>query len=164
LRARCALLAASMIALLVAGCGFELRGSNVLTGDPVQIYLDAPTLVRNEVAIYLEGSNSRLLRSAEGADVIVTVGSEVYDRRVLSVDPNTGKEREFEVSLSIPVTARSGEGKVLLPQQTITLLRDYVFDSDQLIGASREESVLRLEMRRDAAQQLLFKLRSAMQG
>lgn len=158
------MLAATLLAsALLGGCGFELRGSQLLGEQPRQIFVSAPTVLRNEIAVYLEGSDSRILRSAEGADVILTVGQETYDRRVLTVDPNTGKEREFELSYSIPLSARDGTGAVILPQQTLTLLRDYVFDSDQLIGASREESVLRGEMRRDAAQQVLFKLRSALQ-
>jgi len=49
----------------------------------------------------------------------------------------------------------------VLGSQSVSLLRDYVFDPDAVIGKSREEGVLREEMRRDAAQQILRRIRAA---
>jgi len=103
-----------------------------------------------------------LADSRDGADASIDVTSEVFDRRVLSVDPNTGKEREFELAYTVAFNVVRGDGAPVLSGQSINLLRDYVFDADAVIGKSREEGVLIVEMRRDAAQQLLRRLRSSL--
>ena len=73
------------------------------------------------------------------------------------------KEQEFELSYTVSINARTADGKILIPPEVLSVRRDYVFDRDALIGKSREESVLRIEMRQDAAQQILLRLRAASQ-
>lgn len=149
-----------LVAGLLAGCGFQLRGADVL--PPGQgLYVEAPGDLRAEVEVFLDGSDTRLVGRREEAAVVLSMSNPRYDRRVLSVDPSTGKEREFELSYTLDVSASTREGTALLAPQPMTLLRDYVFDRDALIGASREEGVLRTEMMRDAVQRVLFQLRTA---
>ena len=147
--------------LLIGGCGFQLRGSQAISAGTDQLYIDGPTNLRRELEIFLDGSDTRLLRTSKGANVILNLSNERYDRRVLTVDPDTGKEREFEIAYSIDVDARTAEGKSLVQRHTLTVLRDFVLDRDALLGTSREEAVLLDEMLQDAAQQILLQLRSA---
>ena len=121
----------------------------------------APTAVREQVTIFLEGSDTRLVTDRSAADVILTVSNARYTRRVLTVDPDTGKEREFELAYTFNMAARRSNGNALVESQRVTLLRDYVFDRTTLIGSGREESSLREEMLRDAVQQMLYRLRVA---
>ena len=44
----------------------------------------------------------------------------------------------------------------------VNLLRDYVFNPEAVIGAGREEELLRDEMRRDAARQLMRRVEAAL--
>jgi len=149
---------------LLAGCGFQLRGAEVLPPDLGALHVSAPTVILAETEFFLEGSDTQLMPGRDGAAVVLTIGNERYDRRVLSVDPNTGKEREFELSYTVDVNAVTAGGRTLISPQSVTLLRDFVFDQDAVIGASREEIVLRDEMRRDAVQQILYRLRAAARG
>ena len=150
-----------LVVTLLAGCGFALRGANVLPENLRDLYLVAPTELRSQVEVFLEGSRTRLVERRDAASVVLSMVKPRYDRRVLSVDPTTGKEREFELSYTVDVSATARDGSPLLTPQPVTLLRDYVFDRDALIGASREEGVLRDEMRRDAVRQVLLRLRAA---
>jgi len=152
------------LASLLSACGFQLRGANVLPGDLQNLYVQAPVSLADEVRIFLDGTDTRVLNQRNGADVILTLSDDRYDRRVLSVDPNTGKEREFELSYSLNYQAKRSDGKTLLNSNRLTIRRDYVFDQDAIIGKSREAGVLRSEMRRDAIQQVLFRLQSATGG
>ena len=151
-------------ALLLAGCGFQLRGGDVLPAGSSGLYVAAPALLQAEAEFFLAGSDTRLVADAASADVVLTIANERYDRRVLSVDPNTGKEREYELSYAVDVNAVRNGGEAVLPPQTVTLVRDFVFDRDALLGTSREETVLREEMRRDAMQQIMNRLRAATRG
>ena len=148
-------------AALISGCGFQLRGADVLPPDLSDLYISAPIQILSEVEFFLEGSDTRLVDARSDASVVLTIANERYDRRLLSVDPSTGKEREFELSYAVDVNAASKDGTSLLAQQTVVLVRDFVFDRDALLGASREETVLREEMRRDAVIQIMNRLRAA---
>lgn len=159
--ATCMRPAALLLVALLAGCGFELRGSAVLPESVGSLYVAAPEDLREEVAVYLQGSDTRLVDTRGDAAVTLTLSNPRYDRRVLSVDPTTGKEREFELSYTIDVAATAADGRVLLPLQPVGLVRDFIFDRDAIIGSSREESVLYIEMRREAVQQALRRLRAA---
>jgi len=145
----------------LSACGFQLRGANVLPGDLHNLYVQAPESLMDEVRVFLDGTGTRVQKQRDGADVILTLSDDRYDRRVLSVDPATGKEREFELNYSLIYQAQRADGKTLLDSNRLTIRRDYVFDRDAIIGKSREEGVLRNEMRRDAIQQVLFRLQSA---
>jgi len=150
-----------LVAGLLSGCGFQLRGSHATPANLHKLYVQAPAGLADEVRVYLSGSGTDILSQRQGADVILTLSTDRYDRRVLSVDPQTGKEREFELSYTLGYHAQGADGKTLLEAGQLTLRRDYVFDRDAIIGKSREAGVLRTEMRRDAIQQVLLRLRSA---
>lgn len=152
------------LAMLTTGCGFQLRGSDILPPDLSDLYVQAPGELKEEIETFLEGSSTRLLDRRDGANIVLTVANPRYDRRVLSVDPNTGKEREFELSYTLDFNAMRTDGNAVLPPQTMTLLRNYIFDRDAVLGASREEGVLRIEMRRDAVVQILSRLQAATRG
>ena len=150
-----------LLSLLLTACGFQLRGSAVLPEGMDRLFLVAPNAVRDQMSIFLQGSETQLVSDRSTADVILTVSDANYTRRVLTVDPDTGKEREFELAYSLNMSARRSDGTSLVDSQRVTLLRDYVFDRTTLIGSGREESSLREEMLRDAVQQVLYRLRIA---
>ena len=146
----------------LGGCGFQLRGDAALPEDIRSVYVNAPAELRDEIQIFLEGGGVELVNSRADADASINVTRELFDRRVLSVDPSTGKEREFELAYTVDFNVVRGNGAAVMSGQSINLLRDYVFDPDSVIGKSREENVLIEEMRRDAAQQLLRRLQSSL--
>lgn len=151
-----------LAASLLGGCGFKLRGDAALPEDIRSVYVSAPAELRDEIQIFLEGGGVALVDSHAGADASINVTREFFDRRVLSVDPTTGKEREFELAYTVDFNVIRGNGSPVLSGQSINLLRDYVFDPNSVIGKSREEHVLIEEMRRDAAQQLLRRLQTSL--
>lgn len=151
-----------LLASALTGCGFELRGQMTLPSDIRQIHVQGPAVLKNEVEVALTGSGVAVASEPAAADAVLAIESDRFNRRVLSVDPDTGKEREFELVYVVNFRATRGNGESLLESQRVNLLRDYVFDADAVIGKSREEDVLRQEMRRDAAQQILRRLESAL--
>lgn len=151
-----------LLASTLAGCGFELRGQMVLPSDIRQIHVQGPAVLKNEIEVALSGTGVAVAEERAAADAVLAIESDRFNRRVLSVDPDTGKEREFELVYVVSFRATRGNGEMLLEGQRVNLLRDYVFDADAVIGKSREEGVLRQEMRRDAAQQILRRLESAL--
>ena len=158
------ILLVAMLAGLVGACGFHPRGSTSLPADARALYLEAPAALRYELSIYLADGGAEFVETTDAADLVLKIIREGFDRRTLSVNPDTGKEREFELTYTVTFLARRLDGSVLLKRQKVTLLRDYVFDADQVLGKSREQNTLRTEMRRDAAQQILTRLNIALQS
>lgn len=144
-------------------CGFHLRGSPPFPDDARSVYLKTTNdLLFDELAVYLRDSGATIISGEEGADAVLDLSQERFTKRTLSVDPDTGKEREFELSYSVSFELRKTDGTVLVEHQTVSLVRDYLFDADQVIGKSREQNALKNEMRRDAAQRILTRLSAAL--
>lgn len=150
------------VALLIAGCGFELRGAPDLPDDVRTIHVAAPSGgLRDDLLSLLAIGGVGTSASSAEADASIQVTSEQFNRRVLSVDPTTGKEREFELAYTIAFGVTRRDGTTVVEDGEVNLLRDYVFDPEAVIGTSREEDLLRAEMRHDAARQLMRKVEAA---
>ncbi len=149
-------------ALLLSGCGFKLRGAVELPETIRTVQVMAPPELRNDILTLLESGGVGVSPSGSGADARITVTSERFSRRVLSVDPNTGKEREFELAYTLDFGVTDRGGQAVIENGKVNLLRDYVFDPEAVIGAGREEELLRNEMRRDAARQLMRRVEAAL--
>nr|VFK48748.1 MAG: LPS-assembly lipoprotein [Candidatus Kentron sp. TC]VFK52635.1 MAG: LPS-assembly lipoprotein [Candidatus Kentron sp. TC]VFK65082.1 MAG: LPS-assembly lipoprotein [Candidatus Kentron sp. TC] len=147
-----------MVFFLLTGCGFHLRGSFVLPNGISSLYIQAPMHLANELAVLLESNGIIVASASNDADAILRVEREAYDKRTLSVDSDSGKEREHELVYVIFYRVLKSNGEELIPQQTVNLVRDYVFDEDAVLGTSQEEGILYQEMREDAAWQILRRL------
>ena len=155
----------SLVLVLLAGCGFKPRGQALASGQLGEVYVEASgTSIGEELRLFLHDAGVARAESAEKADVVVRLGGESYERRVLTVDAETGRAREFVLEYRVSYGARTREGGVLIENQQLLLKRDFVFDDDAVIGKSREADTLRDEMRRDAVLQILGRLDRAMGG
>jgi len=162
-------LAAVLVAGSLSACGFHLRGHegfSALSGKTATVFLRAPEGLARDIGTYLSGSGIRLTnkRSDAGvkADVSVSVSGERFNRRLLSVDPGTGKEREFELVYTADVTVTRTGDNGTAQKHPIRLFRNYVYDSSQVIGTSHEEDLLREGLRREAARQIVRRLEIAL--
>ncbi len=156
--------------LVLTGCGFHLRGQGVSpTPDsppPVEekVYVAAgqDSFLRDVLKELLRQQHIPLAGSRDRAEVVITLSGEKFDRRVLSVDPDTGKAREFQIAYRARVRAERN-GRELFPAQTLQQLRDYLFDETAVLGKTAEESQLRKEILQASAQTVLRMVRRALQ-
>ena len=148
--------------LTAAGCGYQLRGAVSLPPELDAIHVDGPPGIAGAFSQALEGGGIRVESTRDATTALLQLDNERFSQRVLSVDPDTGKEREFELAYRVTFRVTGGDGTELVPRQTVSLLRDYVFDSDALLGSSREQGILRTEMRRDAAGQVVRRIAAAL--
>jgi LPS-assembly lipoprotein len=83
---------------------------------------------------------------------------------VLSVDPDTGKVREYELIVETSVLVVSAGGKVLLEDDDISLQRDYTFDETAALGKYEQEGTLYREIRKDLAAAIVRRLQALHPG
>lgn len=161
LRAALALVA---LGALAAGCGFEPRGRISLGEAGGSLYLEAPVELRIEIESALSGSAVQRGHRREEADAVLLVDSEGFERRVVSVDPDDGSEREAEITYSVEFRiGRGGEGgAAAMDAQQVTLFRDFLTGPEALVAKEHEEDRIRAEMRREAAARILRRVAAAM--
>lgn len=146
---------------LPTSCGFHLRDSATLPEEIDTVFIGAPReALFEDLKLFLETGDTTITSNREAADLSINILREAFDMRLLAVDPTTGKAREFELAYTVVFEAIRNSQHVFLEPQRFTLFREFVFDQDAVIGASREEDVLREEMRRDAVQQILLRLQA----
>lgn len=141
---------ASLLVLLLAGCGFHLQGRQPLPAAFAYTYIDT----RDEQTDFVQDLRKALI--ASGAKVIRTKGSsgaaiQVHEdeltERILSVSArNIPTEYELTYRVEFSVAA---EGRTLIEREEISATRDISFNEAQLLAKEREEEILREALARD---------------
>ncbi|MFZ9584554.1 MAG: LPS assembly lipoprotein LptE [Pseudohongiellaceae bacterium] len=152
----CALLVATVI---VGGCGFALRGSAALPAalQPLALSnVDNATPLGQELLRALASNDVDLATEAGSASYQLEVGGEAFAERALSVNANA-RAGEYELTISVPWQLRRGTTVVLGPE-TLSLGKVYLADPENAIAKQEEAELIRAEMRRELALQLLRRL------
>ena len=148
------------VALLLSACGFELRGEArlppVMQKTWLQLADDSSTFSR-ELVLVLRGSGIELVGAPDQATAELRVFDERMQREALTIS-GQARVREFALVFDIDFELRQADGEVLIPRETLRLVRDYSFDEQEILAATREEEFLQAEMRRAMASQLLRRL------
>jgi LPS-assembly lipoprotein len=156
----------AIISLLLAaltGCGFHLRGDVSLPSNMQVLYIDGVNRDSNfavELRRSLRGNGVNVVEDVNTAQAVVKLSNVRFDRRVLSVSGNTGKVREYQLLYGAEVIVLDRAGEVILPAQRLRLVRDYVFDENDVLGKSSEEAQLRKEMQTDLISKILRRLQA----
>ncbi len=101
------------------------------------------------VILRREGENDARLRILE----------EHLDKRILSVDA-IGKVLEYELSYTLEFDVIGADSKAMLQPQRLYLVRDYLYVGDDVYGTSRQEKLLREQMRREMADLILWRIQA----
>jgi LPS-assembly lipoprotein len=146
------------VTLVLGGCGFQLRGQAELPENVRTVHVQGPAVFLDEIQVFVESGGAEIVSSAEEADASVEVGGEQFEQRTIAVDPSTGKEREFELVYTVSFKVTRPDGTVALGPEGVRIVRDFLFDSDEVLGRSRERDRLEVEMRRDAAEEVVRRI------
>jgi LPS-assembly lipoprotein len=145
-------LAVALVALALAGCGFQLRGVVDLSPRMAAPYLevsDTHTPLHAALRDSLTASGAQLAVTRERASAVVHIRRDESGRRVLSVSAaNTPQEYEVYYTVEYSVSA---DGAELLPRQVLTLTRDYTYDETQVLAKQHEERAIREALARELA-------------
>jgi LPS-assembly lipoprotein len=134
-----------MLAMVsLTACGFHLQGAFLPPAGMEKTYIassDRNSLFLREFAAQLRAAGVELTDTVADATATFTIFADETDQRVLSVSARN-VPTEYEVFYTITYSLDSGANS-LMPQQTMTLTRDYTYDSTLVLGKAREEELLR---------------------
>ena len=156
-------LVALMHCLLLAACGFHMRGQNNFVLPFQKLYVKsandyAPFI--NELKTAIRTNNVQITDTPEQAQLTLQIVSEVADKQILSLS-GAGRVLEYRLQYRISLRAYDQKQQEWLVPQEITLRRDYSYDDTQVLAKQQEEILLYQNMRGDAVQQVLRRLNHA---
>ena len=148
---------AALLLCLVAGCGFQLRGTADVPFETV--YLPNPTggiqldLKRNIQA----GTRAKVVDNAKDAQAIMQFTEETRAKDILSLT-STGRVREFRLRYRVGFRVHDGKSGDYVPLQTIVLFRDVSFNDSDILAKETEEQLLFRDMQADMVSQIMRRL------
>lgn len=155
-----------LFASLLSGCGFHLRGGVDLPAAYQRMAIEGVSpysALGLDLKRTLQGNGIDVVEPAD-AQVILKLSQVNYQRRLLSVSAVSGKTAEYELHYSVNLSLHDRQGKVLLSEQPLQQLRDYVYDQNNVLGTDNEEVQLRKDMERDLVGQILRRLQASTRG
>lgn len=148
-----------LAAALLSSCGFQIQGALSTPPELQRTYIatdDRQTPFYRELRAQLQAAGVQLVDSAVDSTGIISILYDDTDQRVLSVSARN-VPTEYEVYYSIEY-AIDGTDKSLVEPQTLTLTRDYTYDSRLVLGKAREEELLRDAIVKDLVRIVLKKV------
>lgn len=153
------LVLALLVPLLLAGCGWRLRGEQNFAFETVAVTPERGGVVASDLARYLGARIRPLVPTAGGQapDVVVDILQEVREKVVVGVNAS-GQVREFQLRITVKFRMRTPQGRELIPETEISQQRDISFNESAVLAKEAEEGLLYRDMQADIVQQLLRRL------
>lgn len=155
-----------LLAYLLSGCGFHLRGAVDLPANYQRMAIEGVSPY-SALGLNLKRSlqgNGVTVVDATAAQVILKISQVSYQRRLLSVSATSGKTAEYELHYRLNMSVRDRQGNVLVSDQPLQQLRDYVYDQNNVLGTGHQEAQLRKDMERDLVGMILRRLQARARG
>jgi len=151
---------AFLLVLVLAGCGFQLRGTAALPFDTLYmpgasggIALD---LKRNIQA----GTRTVVVDDPKKAEAVLDFLQETREKVILSLAA-TGRVSEYKLRYTVAFRVHDGKGGEFLPVNTVQLSRDITFNDSEVLAKETEEQLLYRDMQFDMVQQVMRRLAAA---
>ena len=149
-----------VLAAVVGGCGFQLRGSATVPFQTLYIP-DARTGVALNLKRNIEaGTNAKVVDDPKTADAILELSAENKEKIILSLS-GTGRVSEFRLRYSVRYRVHDGKGNEYVPSSLVQLTRDMTYDDSQILAKEAEEQLLFRDMQSDMVQQIIRRLAAA---
>lgn len=154
------LLSVLMISLVLAACGFQLRGEvrlpEVMNTTWLRTPDDSSAFVR-ELGLILRANGVSVSTTQQPGAAQLHILSERMRRDALTIS-GSARVREFVLGFEVDFELLDADGELLIERETLRMSRDYSFDEQEILAATREEEFLRDEMRRAMAARLLRRI------
>lgn len=149
------------LCMLLAACGFHLRGDARMPFDKLYIQAANPASpLALELRRNLEVNHVTLAKTAALSDVILSIESDVPGKQILTTG-GSGRVSEFQLRYRVSFRVYDSENREWLPADEIRLSRDFSYDDAQILAKEAEEALLYQNMRSDMAQQIIRRLTHA---
>ena len=152
-----------MLALMLAACGFQLRGAQPLPFSSLYVPADSwemgALLKRNIRAL----NSTQLTETPQEAQAVFTLLGEAREKNILSLS-GTGRVREYQLRYRLAFRVHDLKGREFIAPTEIVLVRDISFSDERVLAKEQEEALLYRDMQNDMVQQLMRRMAAAKIG
>ncbi|MEE4329442.1 MAG: LPS assembly lipoprotein LptE [Wenzhouxiangella sp.] len=149
-----------ILTIALTACGFQLRGEARLPAVMSETWLNTPddnSAFARELALILRANGVSVSSQQREGAAELRILSERVRRDALTIS-GRARVREFVLGFEVDFELLDASGEILIARETLRMSRDYSFDEQEILAATREEEFLRDEMRRSMAARLLRRL------
>jgi LPS-assembly lipoprotein len=148
-------------ALVLAACGFQLRGAATFAFASIYLNSAGSPAFNNEMRRALTGAgNATLSDNAATAQVVLDIPVIQDDKEVLSLSSG-GAAREYQLIKRVSFRLHDKDGADWMPAGEIVIRRSFTFNESQVLARDLEEQRLQRDMQTDAIQQIMRRLQAA---
>ncbi len=152
--------------LLLAGCGFQLRGQAQLPPELRVTYVQSqqgigmpPGALSRKLQSVLASNGVTVTRDPAQATAIIAILSEGSGRRTVAADRFDVK-REYFLAYNATYEVKLANGKVLVAAESIGANRALLFDENRVLGFEAAQESLVDSMTEDLAWQIVRRLQA----
>ena len=147
--------------VLLAGCGFQLRGSAKLPYESIFVDLPESNPFGAELKRYLRaGTDTRIVPVRDDAQAILVAARESRSKTILSLS-SSGRVREFRLKYNVDIRLIDRQGRDMIAPMTLVIERDFGFNDNQVLAKEAEEALIYRDMQTDMVQQILRRVEAA---
>jgi LPS-assembly lipoprotein len=150
-------LACALLCVLLAACGFQLRGSADVPFKTIYVPAAAGGIGLELRRNILAGTSAKVVEDAKQAEAVLEFLQEAREKEILSLAA-TGRVREFQLRYRVGFRVHDGKGRDFVPANTVTLVRDITFNDSDVLAKETEEQLLYRDMQSDMVQQIMRRL------
>ena len=152
------------ISAVLSSCGFHLRGVVELPPELESIYIKGGlpnSQMREILRQKLIASNVNVLEQPQESAALLRILKDETTRRIASINA-AGQPNEYELKYTLAYQLDDGKGRPLLAAKTLSQLRTYRYDPNNILSIEEEEFRIKREMARAAVNQMLRQISAGM--
>jgi LPS-assembly lipoprotein len=159
------ILLAGYLMLTLSACGFQLRGSSALPEEMSVTYINFNKpygSLLDDFSEALRAHHVTVTDDRAEATAVLTINNNRRERDVLSVN-SAGKVLEIQLRQSFRFSVTTIDNLPLVEPQNMTLTRDYLYSSTDVLSKNREEVVVRRTLQQELVHLAMLRITAAAQ-
>jgi LPS-assembly lipoprotein len=146
--------------LLLAACGFQLRGTADVPFQSIYVPSVAGGLGLELRRNIQAGTRAKVVDDAKQAEAVLEFSQETREKEILSLT-GQGRVREFQLRYRVGFRVHDGKGRDYVPPTMVVLVRDISFNDTDVLAKESEEQLMYRDMQSDMVQQIMRRLAAA---
>jgi LPS-assembly lipoprotein len=157
------MLLAACLAITLGGCGFQLRGTAALPEEMSVVYIKSSNPYGSLVSDFADALRVHHVKVTENhkkATAVLHIMQDKQDTAVLSVNAS-GKVLEYQLRQSIQFDVKTIDNLSLLEPQSVSMTRDYLYSSTDVLSSAREQVVVRSALQLELVNLAILRITAA---
>lgn len=149
-----------MLAILLNGCGFHLRGMvNLPTWlDRVAIINHSGNrTIEQALKAQLNAYDVQTAQDPGSARYWLVIERDLFQEQIGSISSST-TPRQYQLFYRVTFHLQDAKGNLVIPTAQVLITRKITMNMDRILGSNDEQAITQKEMIRDAATQILNRL------